>query len=107
MAAKRSRSWWRRAVRRWERSGLGAEEFARREDLKASTLRWWRSELRREGSESTSTPVPLAVHVVEQDGNAANGADGAITIEVGELVVRLAPSTDVDYVAALVQRLGR
>ncbi|WP_438005465.1 IS66 family insertion sequence element accessory protein TnpA [Sorangium sp. So ce321] len=37
---------WAERVERWERSGLSAEKFARREGYKPEQLYWWRWKLR-------------------------------------------------------------
>ncbi|AGP39498.1 IS66 family insertion sequence element accessory protein TnpA [Sorangium cellulosum] len=60
---------WAERVQRWERSGLSAEQFARREGYKAKQLYWWRWKLRAEGASQPSPPsveAPrfLPVHVV-------------------------------------------
>ncbi|WP_438007157.1 IS66 family insertion sequence element accessory protein TnpB [Sorangium sp. So ce321] len=60
---------WAERVGRWERSGLSAEKFARREGYKAKQLYWWRWKLRAEGTSqpstsSTQAPQFLPVHVV-------------------------------------------
>ncbi len=38
---------WSERVREWRASGKGAQEFAAGRSYKASTLRWWGTELRR------------------------------------------------------------
>src|SRR5882724_11292302 len=43
---RESRATWARRVRRWTRSGLTAERFARREGVNAGTLSFWRWKLR-------------------------------------------------------------
>jgi hypothetical protein len=40
-----TRTKWQSTVRRWRASGLTAPEFASRERLNVSTLRWWSSRL--------------------------------------------------------------
>ena len=44
---RRTRAQWEAAIQQWRASGLTAQEFAAREGLTASTLRWWSSRLRR------------------------------------------------------------
>jgi transposase len=51
-----TRSEWMERVKRCERSGLDAAEFARREGLKAERLSWWRWKLR--SSEPSLPPEP-------------------------------------------------
>ncbi|WP_438009474.1 IS66 family insertion sequence element accessory protein TnpA [Sorangium sp. So ce321] len=61
---------WAERVERWERSGLSAESFARREGYKHKQLYWWRWKLRADGASqlsppsSTEPPRFLPVHVV-------------------------------------------
>ncbi|MGK3961082.1 IS66 family insertion sequence element accessory protein TnpB [Sorangium sp. So ce118] len=63
-----TRAEWPERVERWERSGLSAEKFARREGYKPKQLYWWRWKLRAEGpaqpSPSPEPPRFLPVHVV-------------------------------------------
>lgn len=58
---KTAESKWRALIRAQEKSGQGVREFARSKGINATTLYWWRSELRRRRSEL----VP--VEVVEQE----------------------------------------
>lgn len=46
--AKTTRSEWVGRVQRWRESGQTAKEFAATEGIKAGTLGWWSSRLRRE-----------------------------------------------------------
>ena len=61
---------WAERVERWERSGLSAEKFARREGYKPKQLYWWRWKLRADRrsqpspSSLTEAPRFLPVHVV-------------------------------------------
>ncbi len=59
--------WWREAVKRFVRSGLGVRAFCRREGLTESAFYFWRRELdRRDGEElsrDTSPRPPSARHV--------------------------------------------
>lgn len=47
---------WRRTIRRQQKSGLGVRDFCRREGLKDWTFRWWRQELARRDLQAASTP---------------------------------------------------
>jgi len=42
-----TRKQWAERVECWQRSGQTAREFAAREGVRASTLSWWKGELRR------------------------------------------------------------
>lgn len=59
---------WTERVQRWERSGLSAEKFGRREGYKPKQLHWWRWKLRADAlsppSTSREAPRFLPVHVV-------------------------------------------
>ena len=67
-----TRAEWAERVERWERSGLSAEQFGRREGYKAKQLYWWRWKLRADGASqpsplaSTRVPRFLPVHVVAE-----------------------------------------
>ena len=69
---------WRRTIRRQQRSGLTVREFCGREGLKDWTFRWWRQELVRrdrhpsaalggeqEGEPTQAPPAFLPVRVVD------------------------------------------
>src|SRR3954447_19692195 len=71
---------WRRTIRRQQRSGLSVRDFCGQEGLKDWTFRWWRQELaRRDRQTSTasrghqekeateSAPAFLAVRVVDPE----------------------------------------
>jgi transposase-like protein len=61
---------------RWERSGLTLAEFARREGMPASTLTWWRYQLRqRTGGGRAAAPesVPTFTEVQREPAAAAAG----------------------------------
>lgn len=48
---------WRRTIRRQQKSGLGVRDFCRREGLKDWTFRWWRQELARRDRQPASAPT--------------------------------------------------
>ena len=91
---------------RWRRSGLTAAEFASREGLSVSSLRWWSSELRR-GSRASRHGRP-AIEAIELalPTAAREATGGMLEIAVGSAVVRFDASVQVAYVASLVRALG-
>ena len=98
---RHSRDWWAKTVGRWRRSGLVAAEFAAREDLSVTSLRWWSSALRRD---TRALHGSVAIEPIEI---AVGGATGnAVEVAIGGAVVRCPIGTDVSYVAALVRALG-
>ncbi|WP_437677709.1 IS66 family insertion sequence element accessory protein TnpA [Sorangium sp. So ce131] len=93
-----TRAEWAERVERWERSGLSAHKFARREGYKPKQLYWWRWKLRAEGSSqpsppsSTEGPRFLPVHVVA-DASAVATEPIEIALPNGR-VVRVRPGFD-------------
>lgn len=104
---RRGAEFWTAAIAELERSGLTHEMFARRRGLSAATLRSWIYRLRRKRKAS----VPLVpVRVVASTAPTARRSSESRTeiVEVELLsgaLVRFAIGADVEYVAALVQRL--
>lgn len=101
------REFWVTIVDEFERSALTQERFAQQRGVQVATLRSWLYRLRRERKASVSL-VP--VRVVASTAPAARGAavvGGEIEIELTTGVrLRLTTAVDLDYVAALAQRLG-
>lgn len=105
--SRRSRKFWGAAVAEFERSDLTQERFAVLRRISLTTLRSWIYRLRRERKASVSL-VP--VRVIASTAPTARGSIGSVAeIEV-ELTsgvrIRFVASVDLDYVAALAQRLG-
>ena len=98
MAGRHSRAFWVKAVAQIER-GANAGEVAARLGVNVSTLRWWRSELRR------SAPEPVRVLPVEvEPAPAPDGARVELRLASGD-VISFEPSTAPAYVAALAAAL--
>ena len=104
---RHGREFWVSTVAKFERSQLTQKSFAQRQGIALATLQWWIAKLRRERKASVSL-VP--VRVIASTGPTARSetvAGRAIEIELKTGVrLRLATGADVDYVVALVQRLG-
>lgn len=101
------REFWVAAVAEYERSKLTQEAFAIGRGMAVATLRSWIYKLRRERKASISL-VP--VRVIASSAPSARkpvAGDGEIEIELKSGVrLRVFPGSDLDYVAALAQRLG-
>ena len=100
------REFWVATVDEFERSEQTQESFARQREIPVATLRSWLYKLRRERKARVSL---LPVRVVASTAPAARGAaaGGEIEIELKTGVrLRLSTAVDLDYVAALAQRLG-
>ena len=83
---------WRRTVRRQERSGLAVPDFCRREGLKDWTFRWWRQELARRDQQPS--PAPRG----EQEGEPTDAAPAFLPVRVVDLeavATRTAPPIEI------------
>jgi transposase len=95
-----TRSEWIERVKRWDRSGLDAAEFAQRERLKLKQLQWWSWKLRASESPPLSAePRFLPVRVVTARSMPAEAPISATTtpieIALGNgRVVRVRPGFD-------------
>jgi transposase len=60
-----TRAEWTKRLKRWQSSGLDADQFARREGLEVKQLYWWRWKLGSPVSTPSGTPRLLPVRGVE------------------------------------------
>jgi hypothetical protein len=97
--ARHPRSFWETRVAELD-AGESVDDVARRHRVKATTLRWWRSALRREQAE-----VPAFLPVVVRRAPLLGGA-APLELVVGDAVLRVPIGADVDYVAALLRAVG-
>jgi len=116
-------AFWRDAMRRWKRSGLGIREFCRRERLAEGSFYAWRRELaRRERNQASTTslrdgrrsgrarsaaipPLFLPIHV---RGGAPEATLGDGTIEVrlsGGEILRAGSAVSPERLARLIEAL--
>ena len=104
---RRGCAFWVSTVAEFARSELSQKIFAQRRGIALATLQWWIAKLRRERQSSVSL-VP--VRVIASTAPSARGGDDAdrvIEVELGTGVrLRVPMQADLDYVVALVQRLG-
>ena len=99
------REFWVATVDEFERSELTQESFARQRRIPVATLRSWIYKLRRERKASV-TLVPVRVVASTAPTARSAAVSGEIEIELKSGVrLRLSTAVDLDYVAALVQRL--
>ena len=94
--ARHPRAFWIEAVAELD-AGASVDEVARRRRVNAGTLRWWRTELRRQARRPPRLLPVIAAPIV---------TTRAIEVTVGSAVLRIEPGTDVSYVAALVRAIG-
>lgn len=103
---RRGREFWISAVADYERGKLTQEAFALRRGVSPATLQWWIYKLRAERKASVSL-VPVRVIASSAPPARDAAADREIEIELRSGVrLRITASVDVEYVAALAQRLG-
>ena len=106
--AKRE-AFWRRVLRRREKSGLTVVEFCRREDLSPTTYHFWRREIQRRDAEppsphSDSSPMTtlVPVHVVDDRSSAA-----PIEIVAGNgYVIRVSEAATSEHVRLVLQAVS-
>jgi transposase-like protein len=94
---RRPRAFWEGLVAELE-GGASAADVARRHRVRETTLKWWRSQLRRESRRPRLLPVVAQIPALVLR---------RVEIEVGGVVLRAEEGTDVEYVAALARALGR
>jgi hypothetical protein len=70
---------WRRTIRRQQRSGLTVRDFCLQEGLKDWTLRWWRQELSRRDRQTSAESRG------EQEGEPTEPAPGFLSVRVTDL----------------------
>jgi transposase-like protein len=90
------RAFWVELVAELE-AGAATGDVARRHKVRETTLRWWRTQLRRPATGPRLLPVVA--------GPAAR-AGRHVEIAVGDAVLRFEEGTDVGYVAALARAVG-
>jgi transposase-like protein len=107
MRASKTRSEWEGLLAAQRKSGLSDDAFCARHGIGKTTLRWWRSRLRRHGQPSREPGVKLvAVDVVAATSTpAVDGAMATVNIWFRDVEVRIQGMPDVVYVAALVAEL--
>jgi hypothetical protein len=103
----RGREFWVSTIAEFERSQLTQKSFAQRRGIALATLQWWIAKLRRERASSVSLVPVRVIASTAPTARSEMAADSAIEVELRSGVrLRLAAGTNLDYVAALAQRLG-
>lgn len=99
--------WWAERVAEFAASG-DAEAIARRHGVKASTLRWWRTELRkrsRDVARPRLLPVVVKTAPPAVRGGAAESLD--VLVEVGATRMTLRGGVSAEHLAAIVTAAAR
>ena len=104
---RRGREFWVSTIAEFERSQLTQKSFAQRRGIALATLQWWLAKLRRERASSVSLVPVRVIASTAPTARSEMAADAAIEVELRSGVrLRLAAGANLDYVAALAQRLG-
>ena len=110
---------WTERVREWRESGKRAEDFAAGQPYKASTLRWWGTQLRRrsEGdgrrreAETESPSIPMARVVVRRAEARPPGVEHVdaerVVVEISGARITLARGFDTELFSEVIRVLGR
>ena len=118
MRARESRSVWQERVQRWQASGLGAKEFARRERVNPNTLAFWKWKLGVSGRSSTtsarrSSPANALSFVELVAGVTGRGtadeeswSDGVELLAPGGYRIRVGPNFSSEALGAVLDVIG-
>ena len=102
---RRPRGFWEELLVEVEVEG-SVVEVARRHGVSDRTLAWWCWKLRGERRHrAIEAEAPRLLPVVLRDRGLVGGAAPEIVVEWRDVRVRVAPGTDVGYVAALLEAL--
>lgn len=111
-----SASEWSKRVKLWKDSGKSAEEFAVMRGWKATTLKWWSSELQRRKSRIESVQL-VPVSVVDEVRRAEqkhpailrvdDGASTGIAVELRGARIRVERGFDAELFRQVVDALER
>lgn len=102
---------WAGRIQEWQASGKRAEEFVADRPFKASTLRWWATELRRRSGEGVrprkrrATSEIRMARVVRRGGAAASQASGVV-VEVSGARIAVGRGFDAELLSEVVRVLG-
>jgi hypothetical protein len=106
---------WVERLREWQDSAKTAEEFAAGKPFKASTLKWWRTQLRRREkaggpTQGRTKAIPMA-RVIRRAGpraptTSAVGGDG-MAVEISGARISIGRGCDLEFLAKVVRALGR
>ena len=101
--------WWAKRIEELAKGG-DAEEIARRHGVKARTLIWWRSQLRKKARETTGRRPRLLPVVVRSAARAVPAAPESaleVFVEVGDARMTLRGAVRPEHLAAIVSASAR
>lgn len=99
--------WWAERIEELAQTG-DAEGIARRHGVRAKTLRWWRSELRRRGRKPSPVATRLLPVVVSSaPPRTVASSDLEVVVEVGPMRMTMRGAVTAEHLAALVAASAR
>lgn len=102
---------WAERIREWQESGKRAEDFASGQPFKASTLKWWSTELRKRSGQGVRPRKPRETssirmaRVVRRGRPPAAGA-GGVVVEVSGARIAVERGFDAELLSEVVRVLG-
>ena len=97
---------WQKRVERWKASGDTAAAFGAREGVRASTLQWWASKLKRDaGMAASSMPVRM-VQLVRAP-SSSRGSGVIVDLPDARVRVMVEPGFDRETFAVVLEMLRR
>lgn len=100
---------WADRVQQWKASGRTLEEFSEGQPFKASTLRWWTTELRRRnerGGRDSTDGIRMA-RVVRRRARVATGpTTSRVVLEVSGVCIAVERGFDAELLSQVVQAIG-
>jgi hypothetical protein len=101
---------WADRVREWEEGEKTAEEFTAGQPYKASTLRWWRTEIRRRsggGARRSKDHVGESIPMVRVVRRTRQRAPESMVVEVSGARISVERGFDAELLSEVVRALGR
>jgi hypothetical protein len=100
---RRTREQWAALVDAFEKSNQSVTQFCAKRGIVPKTFAWWRWQLRDTAPPRSNGVKLLSVDVVEN----ATAPSSEIVIAISDVELRVDVGADIEYVAALVERLRR
>jgi transposase-like protein len=98
--------WWRERVRELARGG-DAAEIAQRHGVRVESLKWWRWELARRGSEAGPRLLPVVVESARARRADPAGPDLEVVVEAGAVRVSVRGAVTAEHLAVLMGAVSR
>ena len=104
--SKHSAEWWRERVTELARGGEAAQ-IARRDGVRAESLKWWRWEFARRAREASPRLLPVVVGHPPEPGSEPGGRDIEVVVESGAVRLSVRGALSAEHLAVLVGAVPR